>query len=202
MSAKKRVARFRGRSSISRHPIEAIHRQGEALEELGFGIERLIYKFRRIPDDAGPTLEALCEAANGVEVEFHLPHDRSLGTIGEFAEYYRGAAVSIVSCCLTTDCFEEEDSRGLYVFSKLEKLTMCVNGRTTYGEDLDSMWLALSNCGNLKELVLDLSGSQFDEEDAEFLKERIPDNLSDSFCNFSVKYVWRRPRFKKKFRRR
>ena len=163
-------------------PIEAIHGQGEALEELGFGIERLNYKFRRIPDDAGPTLEALCEAANGAEVEFHLPHDRSLGTIGEFAEDYRGAAASIVSGCLTTNCFDKEDSRGLYVFLKLEKLTMRVTGKTQYGDDLESMWLALTNLGTLKELVIDLSESEFDEkEDAEFLKEGIPDGPPDSF---------------------
>ena len=60
MSAKKRVARFRGRSSTSHHPIEVIHGQGEALKELGISIERLIYKFRRIPDDAGSDLRGRC----------------------------------------------------------------------------------------------------------------------------------------------
>ena len=177
------------------NPIEAIHRQGEALEELGFDIERLNYKFRRIPDDAGPTLTALCEAANGAEVEFHLPHDRSLGTIGEFAEDYRDAAVSIASGCLTTDCFDEQDSRGLYVFSKLEKLTMRVVGKTQDIGDLESMRLALSNLGTLKELMIDLSESEFEEkEDTEFVKEGIPDGP------FSVEYVWsspRGPRFRK-----
>lgn len=190
-------------------PIEAIHGQGEALKELGFGIEGLNFKFRRIPGDAGPILEALCEAADGAEVEFHLPHDRSLGTIGEFAEDYHGAAVSIVSGCLTTDCFDEEDSRRLYVFSKLENLTLRVTGRTQYKDDLKSMWLALSNLGTLKELVIDLSASEFDEkEDSEFLKEGIPAVPSDSIRKFSVEYVWSRPRgskgsrFREKFRRR
>ena len=191
----------RKRSAALPHPIDAIHGQGEALEELGFGTERSHFWFRSIPDDAGPTLEALCDAAHGAEVEFYLPHDQCLGTIADYAENYRAVAVSIVSCCLTTDCFDEEDSRGLYVFSKLKKLRLCVTGRTTYGEDLDNMWLALINLeSDLEELVIDLSGSEFSEEkDAEFLKEGIPDSLSD--CGFSVEYVWSTPtrsRHKKK----
>ena len=48
---------------------------------------------------------------------------------------------------------------------------MCVTGKTQYEDDLESMSLALSNLGTLKELVIDLSESKFDEEkDAEFLK--------------------------------
>ena len=184
---------LRKRSAALPHPIDAIRRQGEALKELGFGTERLHFWFRSSPDDAGPTLEALCEAAHGAEVEFHLPHDQCLGTIEDYDENYRAAAASIVSCCLTTDCFDERDSRGLYVFSKLKKLRLCVTGSTTDAEDLDNMWLALINLeNNLEELVIDLSGSEFSEEDdAEFLEEGIPDNLPD--CGFSVEYVWSTP---------
>ena len=186
---------LRKRFAALPHSIDAIHGQGEALKELGFDTERLHFWFRSIPDDAGLTLEALCEAAYGADVEFHLPHDQCLGTIEDYAENYRAAAASTVSCCLTTDCFDREDSRSLDVFPKLKKLRLCVTGITTDAEDLNNMWLALTNLEKkLEELVIDLSGSNFSEEDhAEFLKESIPEGPPDSFRNFSVEYVWSRP---------
>ena len=170
--------------------IQAIGGFGEALDELGFVTGKLQFHFGKIPEDAGSVMEILCDTIDRAEIEFYLPHEKCLGIVSEHVYRYPGSAASIVSCRMDADCFDTEDSQGLYSFCKLQRLTLGVIGISTDSEDLSNMWLAMQNLPNLKELVIDLSASEFKkDDDIQFLKQNIPDNLPESFCNFSVKYI-------------